>query len=58
VAVRAGDHTAGGCLAALRASVDLYRRLRGDPSGLVRRTDAEAASLDYLDQIEARVGTP
>jgi hypothetical protein len=86
LAATVGDHTAAGCLAALRASVDLYRRLRGpegsgepqggapedraegsgEPqggapdgsSGLVRRADAEAASLDYLAEIQARVGTP
>jgi hypothetical protein len=58
LAATVGDHTAEGCLAALRASVDLYRRLRGDASGLVRRADAEAASLDYLAEIQARVGTP
>ena len=71
LAATVGDHTPEGCLAALRASVDLYRRLRGDSegsgeprrgapvgsAGLVRRADAEAAVLDYLDQIEARVRT-
>jgi hypothetical protein len=69
LAATVGDHTAEGCLAALRASVDLYRRLRGDPegsgepqggalvgsAGLVRRAGAEAASLDYLAEIQARV---
>jgi hypothetical protein len=48
-----GDHTAHGCAAALRASVAFYRQLRGDAPALVRRTSAEAASLDYLTQIEA-----
>jgi hypothetical protein len=48
------DRTPHGCAAALRASAELYRRLRGD-AGLVRRTSAEAASLDYLAQIEARL---
>lgn len=48
-----GDHTAHGCAAALRASAALYRQLRGDAPALVRRTSAEAASLDYLAQIEA-----
>ncbi|MGH3419277.1 MAG: hypothetical protein ACRDOD_06750 [Streptosporangiaceae bacterium] len=33
-------------LAAVRASVALYRQLRGDTPALVRRTSAEAASLD------------
>ena len=50
-----GDHTPHGCAAALRASVALYRQLRGDTPALVRRTSAEAASLDYLAQIEARL---
>ena len=48
-----GDHTPYGCAGALRASVGLYRQLRGDAPGLVRRARAEAASLDYLAQIEA-----
>ena len=50
-----GDHTPPGCAAALRASVALYRQLRGDASALAWRTGAEAASLDYLAQIEARL---
>ena len=50
-----GDHTPHGCAAALRASAGLYRRLRGDDDGLVRRTSAEAASLAYLAQIQARL---
>jgi hypothetical protein len=50
-----GDHTRDGCLRALRASVRLYQRLRAnaDDQSLVRRTEAEAASLDYLEQIAA-----
>jgi hypothetical protein len=31
-----GDHTPRGCAAALRASVALYRQLRGDTPALVR----------------------
>ena len=50
-----GDHTPSGCAAALRAAARLYRQLRGDDPGLVRRTSAEAASLDYLTQIEAQL---
>jgi Nucleotidyltransferase domain len=50
-----GDHTPHGCAAALRASVALYRQLRDDTPELVRRTGAEAVSLDYLAQIEARL---
>ena len=54
-----GDHTPHGCAAALRAAAGLYRRLRdespGGASALVRRASAEAASLAYLTQIEARL---
>ena len=50
-----GDHTPRGCAAALRAAARLYRQLRGDDPGLARRTSAEAASLDYLTQIEAQL---
>jgi hypothetical protein len=50
-----GDHTPHGCAAALRAAARLYRQLRGDDPALVRRTSAEAASLDYLTQIEAQL---
>jgi hypothetical protein len=55
LAATIGDDSARGCLAALRAAIDLYRRLRGDAAGLVRRASAEAASLDYLAEIQARV---
>jgi hypothetical protein len=50
-----GDHSREGCLRALRASVGLYTRLRGemDDGRLVRRADAEAASREYLDRIAA-----
>jgi hypothetical protein len=58
LAATVGDYSARGCLAALRAAVDLYRQLRGDAAGLVRRASAEAASLAYLDEIEARVAKP
>jgi hypothetical protein len=50
-----GDHTPHGCAAALRASVALYRQLRGDASALVWRTSAEAVAVDYLTEIEARL---
>ena len=50
-----GDHTPRGWAGALRASVALYRQLRGDTPELVRRISTEAASLDYLAQIEARL---
>lgn len=50
-----GDHTREGCLRALRTSIALYRRLRDamDDETLVRRSEAEGASLEYLDQIAA-----
>jgi predicted nucleotidyltransferase len=49
-----GDHTRQGCLRALLASIRLYRRLRdeADDGSLARRAEAEAASLDYLCQLE------
>ena len=52
-----GDHSREGCLRALRASVGLYTRLRGemDDGHLVRRADAEAASREYVETI---AGTP
>lgn len=56
LAATIGDHSPGGCAAALRAAVDLYRELRDD-DGLVRRDAAEAASLDYLTEIEARLAS-
>jgi predicted nucleotidyltransferase len=45
-----GDHTREGCLRALQNSIRLYRRLRDEmeEGSLARRTEAEAASLDYL----------
>jgi hypothetical protein len=49
-----GDHTPHGCATALRATVGLYLRLRGEGPALVQRTSAEEASLDYLAEIEAR----
>lgn len=48
-----GAHTPATCLRALWASISLYRRLREetDTGHLVRRAEAEAASVDYLRQI-------
>jgi hypothetical protein len=57
LAATIGDHSPRGCAAALRAAVDLYRELRDD-DGLLRRGAAEAASLDYLAEIEARLAAP
>lgn len=55
LAATIGDHSGRGCMDAMRAAVDLYRRLRGDVSGVVRRAGAESASLAYLMAIEARL---
>jgi hypothetical protein len=53
-----GDHSREGCLRALRASTGLYLRLREqvDDGSLVRREEAQAASLAYLDEIAAPAG--
>jgi hypothetical protein len=47
-------HSPAACLTALRAASALYRALRRDAerSGLVRRADAEAAAMAYLDEVE------
>jgi hypothetical protein len=52
-----GDGTAVGCLRAMDATAALYRRLRDDaaPPGLDRRADAEAAAMEYLAAMTARV---
>jgi hypothetical protein len=55
LAATIGDHSASGSLQALRAAVDLYQHLRGEPPELVRRTGAEAATLAYLAEIEGRM---
>lgn len=48
-------HTRESCLAAVHASIALYRRLREEAAvpGLVRREEAEAASVEYLAEIES-----
>jgi hypothetical protein len=55
LAATIGDHTALGCVNALRAAVDLYQQLRGTAPDLVRRSGAEAAALAYLTDIEDRL---
>ncbi len=52
-----GDLSRAGCVEALRASVDLYRKLRErvDAGGLSRRTEAERLSDAYLEAV-ARSG--
>lgn len=52
-----GEHTAAGCVAAMRAAIDLYQLVRAETPDIVRRTRAETASLDYLDQIAASAHT-
>jgi len=51
LAATIGDHSAGGCTAALRAAIALYRRLRDAPGApaIERRSEAESASVAYLD---------
>jgi len=55
LAATIGDHTAPGCLRAMRAAIDLYQRLRGEFPDLVQRTGAETATLAYLAEIETRL---
>ena len=55
LAMTIGDHTALGCVNALRAAVDLYQQLRDTSPDLVRRTGADAAALAYLAEIEDRL---
>jgi hypothetical protein len=55
MAATIGEHTAGSCLNALHAAVDLYQQLRGESPTIVRRTGAESAVLTYLAEIEARL---
>lgn len=45
------SHNADACLAALRASIELYRQLR--PSEVQYRLDAERAVIEYLTELES-----
>jgi predicted nucleotidyltransferase len=49
-----GGTTREACLDAVHAAVALYRRLRDEQQapGLVRRSEAEEASLDYLSEVQ------
>ena len=49
-----GGTTRKACLDAVHAAVELYQRLRDEQQapGLVRRSKAEEASLDYLAEVE------
>ncbi len=49
-----GTHDRAGCLSAVRATVELYLRVRGD--GVPARAKAEAEARTYLDLIAARFG--
>jgi hypothetical protein len=49
-------YDAGSCLRALRACVDLYRKVRVPPGGTVTVEAAERAAEGYLDEIERRCG--
>ncbi len=55
LAATIGDHSAAGCLQALRAAVDLYERLRGEPPEVERHTGAETVTVAYLAKIGARI---
>jgi hypothetical protein len=55
LAATIGDHTARGCLAALRATVFLYRQLRNEYPEVRRHHEAEQAVLAYLDEVAAGV---
>ncbi|MBO0844462.1 MAG: nucleotidyltransferase domain-containing protein [Nocardioides sp.] len=48
-----GDHTVPGCVAAVRASIDLYRRLRADNTAgqVCLHPEAEAAAVAYLEEV-------
>jgi hypothetical protein len=50
------SYDAGSCLRALRACIDLYRRVRVPPGGAVTVEDAERAAVEYLGDIERRCG--
>jgi predicted nucleotidyltransferase len=52
LAATIGDHSVAGCAEALRAAIELYRRLR-EP-GLELRGAAEEASVAYLDEVASR----
>ncbi|HEX6854128.1 MAG TPA: hypothetical protein VF204_02415 [Streptosporangiaceae bacterium] len=58
LAATVGDYSPQGCAAALRAAAGLYRQLCDETPSLVRRAAAEAVSLSYLAQIEARIPSP
>jgi hypothetical protein len=50
-----GDHTVRGCVAAVHATIDLYRRLRAEyDDGLRVRAEAEVAAVAYLDDVARR----
>jgi hypothetical protein len=55
LAATIGDHTAIGCLGALRATVELYRQLREPYPDLRRHDEAERAALAYLDEVARAV---
>jgi len=50
-----GDYTPTECARALRATIDLYRHLRAMDPEVVHRRAAEAATVHYLDEIEAHL---
>jgi predicted nucleotidyltransferase len=46
-----GNHTTAGCVAAMRATIGLYRQLRDEYPDLRRYTEAEAAAVAFLDEL-------
>jgi predicted nucleotidyltransferase len=56
LAATIGDHTALGCARALRATVELYRRIREESLITARNTAAETAVVAYLANIEGVPG--
>ncbi|MGG4108851.1 nucleotidyltransferase domain-containing protein [Paenibacillus lautus] len=44
-------HNAPSCYHALKASIEIYRRLRQDTEGLIRKEEAEQAAIVYLDSV-------
>jgi predicted nucleotidyltransferase len=51
LAATIGDHTAAGCLEAMRATIDLYRQLRDEYPDLRKHDKAEAAAVAFLDEV-------
>ncbi|MEJ8546213.1 oxalate:formate antiporter, partial [Brevibacillus borstelensis] len=44
-------HNATSCYHAMKVSIEIYRRLRKDTEGLIRKEEAEQAAIVYLDSV-------